>query len=82
MASQGAAGPSLDPSNRNYNLTAIQMQRDLAEAQAEAISEALGETMREVMIEANEPIIDHLGAIRESTARTAETLQDAITMSE
>jgi hypothetical protein len=68
---------AVDPANRSYNLTAVQMARDLAEAQAESF----GNVMRDVLTETNEPIVDRLDRIAEAAERTAEQIEDAITMS-
>jgi len=75
---QDYGGSGGDPSDRNYNLTAVIQARDMAEAQGQAMAEA----MRDVMIEANAPMIEQLRAINENTKMTAETIKDAITMSD
>ena len=67
-----------DPSDRNYNLTSVIQARDMAEAQGKAMADA----MRDVMTEANAPMVEQLRAISENTRSTAETIKDAITMSE
>jgi len=75
-ASGGAGG--VDPTNRNYNLTAIQMAGDMAKVQAEATADA----MRDVMTEVNAPLLEELRGINTNTRETAETIKDAITLSD
>lgn len=75
---EGGEAAAVDPNSRNYNLTAILQAEEMAKKQAQATAEAF----RTVIEETNRPILDKLDRVAVAAERTADTLQDAITMSE
>ena len=74
----GEGAAAVDPNSRNYNLTAILQAEEMAKRTAQATAEAF----RTVIEETNRPILDKLDRVAVAAERTADTLQDAITMSE
>jgi len=75
--SDTAGTVQVDPNTRNYSQTAIQMQRDMVKAQMEGMAETLGKMFEK----ANAPLIAVLEKIEGHTKSTAESIDEAITMS-